>query len=299
MPPKNADKDAAIDDPDAPAVADDPQPTRTVIYKTTTDAAGKAVELKMNIFEPPGHKAGDKTPAIVFFFGGGWSSGSPDIFFSHCAYFASRGMVAFAPDYRVKTRQKTTPFEAVADAKSAMRWVRSHAAELGIDPDKIAVAGSSAGGHLAAVLAMVPGLDDPADDLKVSTVPNALVLYNPVIDTSPSGYGNARLGDRWQEISPLQHVRPGLPPTITFHGTADKTVPYANAVDFDKAMKAAGNQSKLVTFRGEGHGFAYRLYNKNANQAARQTDEFLESLGFLQGAPTLPQADQIPRPAKK
>ena len=270
------------------ATAPESKPTRSVIYKTTTNAAGEKVELALHIFEPAGHKSSDKTPAILFFFGGGWNDGSPDIFFSHCAYFANRGMVAIAPDYRVKNRQKTTPFESVSDAKSAVRWARAHAAELGIDPQRIAAAGSSAGGHIAACSAIVPGFDEPNENAAISSAPNALVLYNPVIDTSPSGYGNERLGARWQEISPLQHVRPGLPPTIVFHGTADKTVPYQNAVDFEKAMKAAGNRCELVTFPGIGHGFAYRLYNKAANQAARDTDSFLASLGYLQGEPTLP-----------
>ena len=196
-------------------------------------------------------------------------------------------MVAIAPDYRVKNRQQTTPFESVKDAKSVVRWTRAHAGELGIDPQRIAAAGSSAGGHVAACSVIVPGFDEANENAAVSSSPNALVLFNPVIDTSLNGYGNERLGARWQEISPLQHVRPGLPPTIVFHGTADKTVPYQNAVDFEKAMKAAGNRCELVTFRGIGHGFAYRLYNKAANQAARDTDKFLASLGYLQGEPTL------------
>ncbi len=281
----------APDGPEAPADVTAPaaiQPTRTVVYKTTTNAAGDKVELVMNIFEPPGHKASDHTPAIVFFFGGGWNDGFPKSFFPHCAYFASRGLVAMAPDYRVKSRQQTTPFQSVADAKSAIRFVRQNASQWGIDPARIVGAGSSAGGHVAACAAIIPDLDETTEDAAVSSVPNALVLYNPVIDTSPAGYGNERLGDRWQEISPLQHVRPGLPPTILFHGTADKTVPYANAVAFETAMKAAGNRCELVTIRGEGHGFAYQIQKKNANLAVRETDTFLASLGYLQGEPTLP-----------
>ncbi|RYX83883.1 alpha/beta hydrolase, partial [bacterium] len=265
-----------------------PRPTRRAIYKTTTNAAGEKVQLSMNIFEPVGHKATDKTPAIVFFFGGGWNSGMPSAFSTHCSYLASRGIVAIAPQYRVKTRQQTSPFECVADGKSAIRFVRQHAAEWGIDPARIAAGGSSAGGHVAACTALIPGLDEKGEDLAISSVPDALVLYNPVIDTSAAGYGNARLGERWKEISPLQHVRPGLPPTIVFHGTADKTVPYANASDFEKAMKAAGNRCDLVTLEGEGHGFAMRFQNPNASKALRQTDTFLKSLGYLQGDPTWP-----------
>lgn len=264
------------------------QPTRRVVYKTTTNAAGEKVELVMHIFEPKNHRVSDKRPAIVFFFGGGWNDGAPKAFFPHCAYFASRGLVAMAPDYRVKNRQNTTPFESVADAKSAVRFVRASAAQRGIDPNRIAAAGSSAGGHVAACTAIITGLDEKSEDAAISSAPNAMLLYNPVIDTSPAGYGNARLGARWQEISPLHHVRPGLPPAIVFHGTADKTVPYANAVAFEKTMKEAGNRCELVTLQGEGHGFAYQIARKSANRAVRETDVFLASLGYLQGEPTLP-----------
>lgn len=291
--PPEAATQTTIDGPIAAAEAAPPaenatnQPTRSVVYKTTTNAAGEKVELMMHIFEPPGHKASDKTPAIAFFFGGGWNGGSPQLFYGHCAYFASRGMVAFAPDYRVKSRQKTSPYECVTDGKSALRWLRGNAATLGIDPNRIVAAGSSAGAHVAASTTLIPGLDDKGDDLTVSSAANALVLYNPVIDTSAQGYGNARLGERWEEISPQHHVRPGLPPTIVVHGTADKTVPYANAVAFEKAMKDAGNQCELVTIKGEGHGFAYKIEKKSGNLAARRTDVFLASLGYLQGEPTL------------
>ena len=113
-----------------------------------------------------------------------------------------------------------------------------------------------------------------------------------MIDLSPQGYGNDRVGPKWESISPLQHVQAGDPPTIIFHGTADKTVPYANAVAFEKAMKDAGNTVELVTFRGVGHGFAYRPAKKDANKALRLTDEFLAGLGYIQGEPTLLPATQ-------
>ena len=82
-----------------------PEPTRSTTYKTASDT-----QLKLFLFEPDGHKATDKRPAVVFFFGGGWNGGSPSQFYPHCAYLASRGMVAMAADYRVKSRQNTSPF---------------------------------------------------------------------------------------------------------------------------------------------------------------------------------------------
>ena len=115
-------------------------PDKILIYKTVGDS-----RLHLHVFFPDSHKSSDKRPAVVFFFGGGWSGGSPSQFHPHCEYFASRGMVAISAEYRTKTSHQTTPRECVKDGKSALRWVRSHAKELGIDPDKIVAGGGSAG----------------------------------------------------------------------------------------------------------------------------------------------------------
>ena len=151
------------------------KPTRTVVYK---DIGGAKLEL--NIFEPEGHKATDKRPAIVFFFGGGWNGGSPSQFYPHCDYLAKRGMVAMSANYRVKSRNKTTPFECVKDGKSAMRYIRSHAKELGVDPGRVAAGGGSAGGHVAATTGVVPGLEEKGEDTKISSRADALLLVGGV-----------------------------------------------------------------------------------------------------------------------
>ena len=96
--------------------------SRTEVYKTIGD-----VKLKIYIYEPEGHKAGAKRPAIVFFFGGGWRGGTPKQFLEHCRYLASKGMVAMTADYRVSSRQGTKPFHCVRDGKSAVRWIRQNA----------------------------------------------------------------------------------------------------------------------------------------------------------------------------
>ncbi|MEL7267636.1 MAG: carboxylesterase family protein, partial [Planctomycetota bacterium] len=106
-----------------------PSPDRVVLYKTT-----KQAKLRLNMFLPPDHRAHDSRPAIVFFFGGGWVGGSPSQFYGQCKALADIGVVAISAEYRVRSRNKTTPKECVADGKSAMRYVRANAAQLGIDP---------------------------------------------------------------------------------------------------------------------------------------------------------------------
>ena len=259
---------------------------REIVFKTV----GEDVALRLHVFEPEGRDLKRPAPAIVFFFGGGWVGGSPKQFFPHCEYLASRGMVAASAEYRVRSRHKTTPFECVADGKSAVRWLRAHAAELGIDPDRIAAGGGSAGGHVAACTAFIEGCEDPKDDLKVSSKPNALALFNPVIDTTRSGYGFKGLQDRALEISPVHHVKADAPPTIVFHGTADTTVPYENAERFLRAMKENGNSCQLVSFPGKKHGFfnyGRGEYQEAFRQSVRSMDRFLLSLGYLTGEPTV------------
>jgi len=164
--------------------------------------------------------------------------------------------------------------------RSAMRYVRAHAAELGIDPQKIAANGGSAGGHLAASLALFDGVNEAGEDTSVSCLPNALVLFYPVIDTSTEGYGNAKIGERWKEISPVHHVKPGVPPTIIFHGTGDTTTPFKGAKAFHEAMLKAGNRCELVVNEGGRHGhiiFDPVLWE----DALRTTEAFLKSVGLL------------------
>ena len=91
-------------------------------------------------------------------------------------------MVAICAEYRIKSKHGTTPFECVDDGKSAVRWIREHADDLGIDPNKIVAAGGSAGGHVAACTAVINGYETNSENMDISSKPNALVLFNPVID---------------------------------------------------------------------------------------------------------------------
>ena len=246
-----------------------------------------STELKVWIIEPA-DKGAKPRPAIVFFFGGGWTSGTPAQFEPQARHLAARGMVAVLADYRVKSRQDAKPADCVADAKACVRWVRANATRLGLDPDRLAVGGGSAGGHLAAAVATLPGLDPATDDKAVSCRPDALILFNPGTVMAPfpglelkgfgAGLDKGRFGCEPTEISPIHHVKKGLPPTIIFHGKADTTVPYATVEKFTEVMKAAGNRCELVGYEGQPHGF----FNKAKYQETLDaTDAFLVSLGYL------------------
>lgn len=264
----------------------------TTYAQTSLELVFKKVDstaLHMVIDYPPDYQPGKSYTTLVFFFGGGWTGGSVAQFEPHARYFASRGLICVRPDYRVKSRQKTTPFESVEDAKSAIRYLRKNAKLLGIDQGRIIASGGSAGGHLAAATALLPGLDAPTDDLTIGTVPQALVLFNPVIDNGPKGYGYERIGERYPEFSPMHNLNTMAPPTIFFLGTADKLIPVGTAQEYKKKMESLGQRCDLHLYEGQPHGFFN--YNEKDMTYFKDTvlkaDAFLQSLGYLTGPATL------------
>jgi acetyl esterase/lipase len=251
-----------------------PQPSFIVTYKETPQG-----ELRLHIFNPLKHDAKQKSPAIVFYFGGGWNSGAPSQFYGQSKHLADRGMVAICAEYRTKKTHHTDPRACVMDAKSAMRWVRSNAGKLGIDPNRIAAGGGSAGGHLAAATATLQAFNEPDEDLNTSCIPNALALFNPVFDNSEKGYGHDRVKNYWEEFSPRNNLKKGTPPTIVFLGTKDDLIPVATAQDYKKAMEANGDRCDLHLYKDQGHGF----FNKDEmfTETLNETDQFFVSLGWI------------------
>lgn len=252
-------------------------PTRIETYRQ----AGPTV-LQMHLFLPDATGGTRPHSAAVFFFGGGWEGGTPHQFYDLCAELARRGAVAMAAEYRVRSHHGVGPAECVADAKAAVRWLRRQAGRFGFTPDRIAAGGGSAGGHLALCCALLDGFNAPEDELTVSPIPDALVLYNPVVDTTPAGFGCDRCGPDPRRLSPMQHIRGGAPPTIMFHGSADRVVPYENVERFTRHMKEAGNHCRLVTFTGEDHGFFNYGHKSGAYpEVVRMTIDFFAEHGFL------------------
>jgi len=213
-------------------------------------------EMRLHVFKPEGWRAGDRRAAFVWFFGGGWTTGTP----TNAAYWAKIaaewGMVGVAPDYRTKGRHGTPPQMSVADARAAVHWVQAHAAELGIDPVKVVVGGNSAGGHVAlwtAIRHAPPGSDEKESP---HAPPAALVLTSPVSDTSKAtGYTPTRFGDDAEALSPLHQLDAKMPPLLLFHGDADKTVPQRESIDLARKYAATGNGCEFVSVPGGSHNF--------------------------------------------
>jgi len=252
---------------------------RTCIYKNTPQGP-----LRIWVHLPKDRRPGERRPAIVFFFGGGWRGGKVQQFRDQAAYLASRGMVAARADYRVRSRHGTTPVACVEDAKSAVRWLRVHAEEFGIDPNRVVAAGGSAGGHLAACTALVKAHEPPGEDPAVSSRPNALVLFNPVLDLRHLDRFVQDLdAESRRSISPICFVTPGAPPAIAFYGTEDDFLAQGRAML--ARSKACHNRFELYTAEGQRHGFFNRPPWKELT--LREADHFLASLGYLKGPPTI------------
>ena len=261
-------------------------------------------DLRIYRLDPEGHDPKkDKRPAVVFFFGGSWNGGSVAQFEPHANYLAGRGIVAFLADYRVKSRQKTPPLACVEDGKSAIRWVRQNAERLGVDPDKIIAGGGSAGGHVAATTGICDGLEGPNEDLSVSSKSEALLLFNPVYNNGPDGYGHDRVTEWFPAISPAHNITKGDPPTIVFLGSEDKLIPVSTAEKFRDDQKALGIKSELHVYKGETHGF----FNLKLGQGKKEhfidtilkTDAFLVDLGYLEDEADKALLESISETAKK
>ncbi|MEM8875776.1 MAG: alpha/beta hydrolase [Planctomycetota bacterium] len=260
------------------------KPMTTVVYRETPQGP-----LALEIFEPVGDEAGVARPAVVLFHGGGWMKGRPQQFHAYARFLAARGMVVICPEYRVSERHGTTPFESVDDAFAAFRYVRANAVDMGIDPERLAAGGGSAGGHLAAALATIdPATFSPETDAAIDPVPDALVLLNPVYDNSPDGYGHDRIGDRYEAFSPLHSINADMPPTIVLLGDEDKLIPVATAERFRDEQRVVGVRSELVIYPGADHGFFNRGRQPDGERYFRlvcgEIEAFFVSLDWIASA---------------
>ncbi len=271
---------SAQDKPGQPTHAKAPEGGEKQIYKQVGEA-----KLPLYIYKPDGHDADAKAPAVVFFFfGGGWKTGSPDQFEQHCKHLADRGMVAITVEYRVSSRYDIKVEDCIEDAKSAMRWVRGNANKLGIDPDRIASSGGSAGGHLAACTMLVDEFNANSDDPTISAKPNAMVLFNSFLGLDPDkDYSDRTAITRgpFEKVVPMTYDDQKQPPCIMFFGSADGLIKPAEL--FRNKSVQAGNTCSIVTYEGQGHGF-FNLNRENGKYfklTLAEMDKFLVGLGWL------------------
>lgn len=249
------------------------EPQASVVYKTVG-----STRLSLFLYRPATAVTGAAPPCIVFFHGGGYHSGSADRKFRQIGPALARfGVLAISAQYRLLEDGNSVPKEAIEDGRSAMRYVRSHAQTLGCDPQRLAAAGASAGGHLAFMTALKSPFDDPADDLKVSPKPQALILFNAPYNLEH--YKSAQA----LALSPYHLADRDLPPTLALHGTLDKTVPYEQATQFkQKAASLGVKEFTLMTYEGRGHSFFMpgKGDGGDFHTAMEQVGAFLKRLGW-------------------
>jgi acetyl esterase len=278
-----------------PASVDSAQQPRAYVYR---EIDGQ--ELNAYVFPPPGGGSGKLTSAILLFHGGGWNEGSAEWTFGDARRFAALGMVAVAVDYRL-SKGKITPIEALDDTRAAFRWVRRHAAEFTIDPNRVAGYGVSAGGHLVAAAATVPL---PAPDFskvvgfsfdnvdKTNSRPDLLLLWSPALDVAADGWFVKLLQNRASafDYSPMEHAGASTPPTSIVNGDKDTLTPLSRAEQFRDRVIRSGGVCELNVYPGVGHLLTRNLANQESDfdpdpkfraDGKAQLERFLRERGYL------------------
>lgn len=244
------------------------------------------IDLRLHVFKAANEKpiGNASKPAILFFFGGAWEYGAVKEFTEPAKYFSKRGAASILIDYRVFCRHGSSIADEISDAKSAVRYVRSHASQLGIDPNRIVVSGGSAGGHLALSTATIEGFESSNEDHSISSKPNLLALFYPCSDVTTDNektYGGDAIGKYGKEVSPLYHIQQKLPPMLIIQGTDD--IVYEENTKLCRESKAFGNACEFIVYKGAPHGF-FGLGVENGRwytQALNKMDAYLTNAGYL------------------
>lgn len=251
-------------------VADDYDVLPNITYSVASNT-----ELKLDLYLP--RKRGSPVPTLIFIHGGGWVEGKKEYDVLNLLPYMAMGWAVVNVEYRLG-RNSLAP-AAVEDCRCALRWVNRHAKAYGMDTSKVVLTGFSAGGHLSLITGMLsaPSPFDrqcPTDDAvrwKEGTEPPmrvaAVVNWFGITDVADllDGPNAKHYAVEWfgamdnreelaRQVSPVNHVRAGLPPVITIHGDADDVVPYSHATRLHAALDKAGVSNQLVTIRGGGHG---------------------------------------------
>jgi acetyl esterase/lipase len=201
---------------------------------------------------------------VVFIHGGGWRGGCATYHARHCAALAEQGYVTAAIEYRLAPAVRWPG--PLLDCKRAVRWLRANHGQFGLDPERIVIAGGSAGGHLAAMVALTPGGWEPDDAPPVSSAVCGAVLWYPCVDMAGllrheeappmvEGFLGSLDEALLREASPRTHVHAGAPPILTMTGSIDPLTTVGDIRHFHDALDAHGVPNRLRVFDGADHAF--------------------------------------------
>ena len=231
----------------------------------TAGAGGR--DLRCDVYTPPGVSAGDAAPCVVIVHGGAWRSGDKSQLRGYGILLGRAGYVCIAPEYRLVGE---APWPAqIQDVKAAIRWARASAGELGIDPDRLAIEGNSAGAHLALVAAGTAGVaelegeggnpDQSTAVAAVAAIYPPTLFFDQATERSKGAIPLVALANGDAETarlaSPVHHVTPQFPPTLLVHGTNDATVPVSASVRMYEELVAAGVPADLHLYAEQPHAF--------------------------------------------
>lgn len=243
------------------------------------------VPLRFDHYRPVAAPA--PAPAVVFVHGGGWTHGDPSQAAGNALHFARRGIATIAISYRLAPQHRfPAPLD---DVRRGLRWVRANADALGVDPDRLALLGLSAGAHLAMLTHLTQGLPDlpaalPPSLAEVSESVRAVIAhYGPYdLGRKPSPMVDALIGPRVQEpawvqlASPIQHVARASAPILLIHGTGDELVSWRESNRLHDALVAAGKPSELLLLDGAPHAFQVDWRGDANRRANAAMDVFLD-----------------------
>jgi acetyl esterase/lipase len=260
-----------------------PPELQDVVYG---EAGGKS--LKLDIYRPLGIT--NPGPGVLLIHGGGWVEGDKSSQRDLAQRLTRAGFVAIAVGYRLAKDDASRHPAQIDDVQRAVRWVRAHAGEVGVDPDRLGAFGQSAGGHLAAILGTTEsrGTGDPTLKEYSSRVNCVVDCCGPADFTDESsppvgqviawmvpnlfGKTRAEAPDAYRDASPVAHVDANSAPTLIIHGTADEVVPLDQSWRLRDALAKVGVEVKLVELEGEGHLF---LGKESGERMLRETMDFL------------------------
>lgn len=249
------------------------EPDQIRVYKEI-----EGISLQAHIFNAEGANDAGGSAALVFLHGGGLRRGSPAQGYEFAERFTPEGVSVVSIQYRLLGTSAETLDQLVADGKSAIRWLRENSDELGIDPNRIAMMGHSAGASLTLTTAVVPAFDEPSENTDISSIPNAMIPWSATI-TRRDDPENSILaeGIAMDDLSPASYVRAGLPTALFIHGDADPIASPEAAVEFEARYRAAGNESSFLMIEGADHFFRPA---EHRDQLMVAISDFLAELGY-------------------